>query len=579
MGDAVADTRAALFPTVIPPPPAGCFELGLVLGGTVSAGAYTAGALDLLIEALDAWHAANPPHTVSVKVAGGSSGGAVCAAILGLVSGRAMAPVHGEYAALVADQQYRNPFWNLWVNQFQIARLLAIDDLAAPIPDPPGAPAGPPQRVASLLDCRMIDESAADLVRFGQHGALRRRSYFAAPFRVAVTLANMRGIPFRAEVPTYGHYTGTAYLEHDDYAWFAFANGAAAAEARPDEFWLDRDGDYQRLADFATASAAMPLGLAARALTRPAAHYLWRPAVRATNGGPVIDWPRPDWSELPGVDDDSDYVFTSVDGGTFNNDPVRLVHRALAGLIGVNPIKPQEATRAMLMIDPLATQRQPIAPPGRSLAAVAAGIVGTMTQAARYLTADMELFGRDDVFSRFQLVPTRPEPGRVGEAALAGTSLGALAGFCAREVRVHDYLLGRSNMREYLRSELVLSDANSLFARWPLELRKQYAMDQNGDPASTVGPHFLPVVPVLPSVPQAAVPPWPKGALVPQALAPALRHRLESVLATLRADNLQGLLATVGSDLAIPVVAEFAANWIVSAWTTELRAAGLLGDP
>jgi hypothetical protein len=33
---------AAHFPTETPEPPPGTFELGLVLGGTVSAGAYTA---------------------------------------------------------------------------------------------------------------------------------------------------------------------------------------------------------------------------------------------------------------------------------------------------------------------------------------------------------------------------------------------------------------------------------------------------------------------------------------------------------------------------------------------------------
>jgi predicted patatin/cPLA2 family phospholipase len=43
-----------LFPAVIPDPPPGTFELGLVLGGTVSAGAYTAGALDFLLQALEA---------------------------------------------------------------------------------------------------------------------------------------------------------------------------------------------------------------------------------------------------------------------------------------------------------------------------------------------------------------------------------------------------------------------------------------------------------------------------------------------------------------------------------------------
>ena len=47
----------------------GVFELGLVLAGAVSAGAYTAGVLDFLMEAMDAWERAKeegdalaPPH-------------------------------------------------------------------------------------------------------------------------------------------------------------------------------------------------------------------------------------------------------------------------------------------------------------------------------------------------------------------------------------------------------------------------------------------------------------------------------------------------------------------------------------
>src|SRR5215217_2152048 len=60
------------------------FEIGLVLGGTVSAGA-----LDFLIEALDCWEAAKadpadrlvPRHNVVLKVITGTSGGGVNAAI------------------------------------------------------------------------------------------------------------------------------------------------------------------------------------------------------------------------------------------------------------------------------------------------------------------------------------------------------------------------------------------------------------------------------------------------------------------------------------------------------------------
>ncbi len=66
----------------------GTFEIGLVLGGTVAAGAYTAGVLDFLIEALDAWEALRktepaqaPKHKVLIKIITGTSGGGVNAAI------------------------------------------------------------------------------------------------------------------------------------------------------------------------------------------------------------------------------------------------------------------------------------------------------------------------------------------------------------------------------------------------------------------------------------------------------------------------------------------------------------------
>ena len=62
-----------LFPEVASDPESRTFELGLVLGGTVSAGAYTAGALDFLLEALEAWHAdsdSQPPPPGSAQNVG-----------------------------------------------------------------------------------------------------------------------------------------------------------------------------------------------------------------------------------------------------------------------------------------------------------------------------------------------------------------------------------------------------------------------------------------------------------------------------------------------------------------------------
>jgi predicted acylesterase/phospholipase RssA len=71
-----------------PEPPEHTYELALVLGGTVSAGCYTAGALDFLIEALNSWSADKdrkdpraPTHNLTIRVIAGTFGCAVNAAL------------------------------------------------------------------------------------------------------------------------------------------------------------------------------------------------------------------------------------------------------------------------------------------------------------------------------------------------------------------------------------------------------------------------------------------------------------------------------------------------------------------
>lgn len=69
-------------------PKAETFEIGLVLAGAISAGAYSAGVMDFLIEALDAWEEAKvnapgsvPTHSIRIKVIAGASAGAMNGAI------------------------------------------------------------------------------------------------------------------------------------------------------------------------------------------------------------------------------------------------------------------------------------------------------------------------------------------------------------------------------------------------------------------------------------------------------------------------------------------------------------------
>ena len=596
------------------------FDLALVLGGTVSAGAYTAGTLDLLVQALDAFQAwPKKKHDVSLRLAAGSSGGAVCAAILGILLNRPFDHVSGTQAALNADGAgpANNMLWNVWVDTLTFLPMLDTDDLATAIQDPPpapGAPAPAVQHVPALLNPGPIDTAVRLVVGYAnQLGPYVQRLWAASPFRVATTVCNLCGVPFSiAGTPAIGVFNGASYVEHDDYAWFTLPNTADGSDSAPGQslanaFALSakpRDGvtfPYQVLGDYARASGSMPIGLPARPLSRPAEHYLYRPAARVGDDGSVIvDWPAPDWSQLPDVlaSDPPVYGFTGVDGGTLNNDPVKVAHDALTGVGRHNPQSAAGANRAMLLIDPLTDQASPLPPVGASLVAAAKALVGTFVGGARYLTSDLALFQNNDVFSRFQLVPSRTDftgagmpmdaaptdkDGNplVGEAALAGSDFGALLGWCAREFRVHDFLLGRMNMAAYLRRELILRADNPLFSGWMDDDIRDYALTKDGNRAA-VGEVvdktaiYLPVIPMPPDNFGVFLPAWPVGALDPSNLKAPLTQRIEALLGHLREDNLQGFWGWLAQLVALGSVAGSVADELVTGLSATLKTRGLL---
>lgn len=485
----------------------------------------------------------------------------------------------------------------MWVDDFQFSKVADTSDIGTLIIDGPGF--GNKQRVPALLNAQMMDQAVVDMTAYAQQPGQKERPWIAKPLRVAITVANLRGIPYQiTDIPMLGDYTGNSLVQHDDFAWFAVPNwlgteeGEPEKDKRPDEFWLSRlpvaglTVEYATLPQWAVASGAMPIGLKARTLNRPAEQYVYRPRPRATDTKAIVDWPQPDWSELPEVLHGEPYTFSGVDGGSFNNDPVRLVHAALAGSIGRNPRSSSDANRAILLIDPLVDKPSDIKPTGISLIEVVKSIVDAYIKESRYLTADLELFADPNIFSRFQLVPNRTvdEKEQVGEAALAGTDFFALGGWCARAFRVHDFLLGRANMAQYLRSELNLSGDNPLFHNWEFYLRADYAMEKDGtrkkiDKNTPTSSYYLPVIPLPPDNFSVTVPDWPVNALDPSnsalILGP-LKKRLEAVLKQFREDNLSGLLPWLLSLFLIDGVADNLAETFVKEFTAALKERGLL---
>jgi predicted acylesterase/phospholipase RssA len=558
--------------------PAGTFQLGLVLGGTVSAGAYTAGVLDFLVQALDLWTQrrdsgdAVPTHKVELRFVAGTSGGGVNSAILARALEYSFPAVTQTTAADTAAQ---NPFYNVWVNYLNLSDMLTTSDL-----DRAGA------TITSLLNSETIDTAANEAVSFTGGPRMAPRAWVASPLRLFLTLTNLIGMPYRIDFGSMTLADNSAvaleqsYVAHADFARFAAVYSGrtlAPPDIRPDEFVLSFSPTTFSWADFeqyALGTAAFPIGFQPRTLSRPLAHYQYRlndeppPGPPPSEGAPPRYWPLiPDWAAIQdwtgnGLPDT--YTFTVVDGGVCDNEPIELVRTALAGITGSNPRGGLAANRAVLLVDPFAGSTAMSKPLPPDLLSSATALLSTVLQQLRYDTRDLLLAADPNVFSRFMITAARD--GVIGDQALATAGLGAFIGFASPAFRRHDFLLGRKNCQDYLRSFLVLPEKNPLFDGWCTAGRVNLATYQVKNAAGDI---FLPIIPLVgEAMDPVLLDPWPAGAFDPTTLAPAIEARFARLLS---AEFATGPLSTVLAWLVGKVAGGSVANYALGLMQKALQ--------
>ncbi len=551
--------------------PDNTYEIALVLGGTVSAGAYTAGALDFLVEALDSWSAAKaaqknhggpavPQHDAIVRVITGTSGGGVNAAIAARSLAYDFPPVsRGTPVATAA----LNPFYNTWVNNLNLADMLRTDDL-----DSSGGGA------SSILNGHAIDTAAAGAVAFTGTARATPRPWLSQPLRLVLTLTNLNGIPYRIDFGSIPTATGgtvnltESYVDHTDYGRFAIVYpGQNPGEPRPDEYALGFDNtrlpnaiDWPAFAQFALGTSAFPIGFPPRRLTRPFQHYRYR--VVALPGGDdpskaevvslVPDWEAiQDWSG-GGLPDD--YQFLAVDGGAIDNEPIELARTALAGISGRNPRSGMAANRGVILIDPFAGNAKMAQPLTIALPDLAQSFLNAIVQQTRYDTRDLLLAARPDIFSRFMISGLRDN--NVGDPALATAGVGAFIGFACAAFRRHDYLLGRKNCQDFLRNTFNLPAASPIFAG------KMTGVKLSDFQVSADGQDYLPIIPLIGDarIPE-LVDPWPKNALNPEIFRSGIETRFAALIEKeLSSGPLSSVLAWIVAHVGEGKVADLAIN-------------------
>jgi hypothetical protein len=503
------------------------FEIGLTMAGAVSAGAYTAGVIDFLFEALDAIEdvragrptghlsaglpgenpIVDPPHNVRFRAMSGTSAGSMVTAIVATVLGTRVPPVTAERTATESGAT-GNPLYDAWVEQIHFDKLLSTGDLEEG------------KHVFSMLNSEPLEGIVKDTLRYAEKSDYLR-PYVADPIQIYFCIGNLRGVRYSLDLNAGGDVP-TEYQMSMHADWVGFQWSKAQKPGQPGAIPLSPNAapkEWKALGDTALASGAFPIGLSARELVRDFADYERRKWFNAYSD--VSE-------EFPPLDTraafkDGQYAFVNADGGIFNNEPLELCRTALAGEGGHNPRDPDKATRAVILIDPFPNlfelEKAYVPDKHRELLDVVQKLFGARISQARFKTDELALAKAPNVASRYAIMPSRHENGSRQTHAIACGSLGGFGGFLSKAFRHHDFMLGRRNCQKFLSDHFALpagtvaANLNPLFAEWPDDLREKFKVEAQDDAGYRfAGVLHLPIVPLLgklASPEYTRTPPWP----------------------------------------------------------------------
>lgn len=520
------------------------FQIGLTMSGAISAGAYTAGVMDFLFEALEAWEKARatdedgsvPNHRVGVKVMSGASAGAITAAIGAI----ALVDEAAEGSVIVGGIacRYTLPrLYEAWVvrptldsGSTNVRDFLWLDDLTtrpAELDDfsrtsTVALPSkSDPIPVVSLLNSRLLDEIAGRAIEVTNRR--EPRPYISRTLHLFLTLSNLRGVPWRVQFRG-GDYHMIAHGDRVHYAladfgsWPAHSPFAEADKQRPLAAASLVAGDRKAKQDWrdyavcALGSSAFPVGLAPR-LIEAALPDEYDDRRYPDSDIEAIPELRPDWPAGPLTE--KPFHFTCADGGIIDNDPFEYARYSLKETLTQEhiPASLGDVDRAVVMISPFPEQKPIRAEdePALDIVSLFSSLMPSLIDQARFKPSELALAVRPNHGSRYLIGPHREIDGKRQRYGIASGLLGGFGGFVARPFRDHDYQLGRKNCRDFLASDFAVSESNEIVVSWPPTVdRSQFvAPPSRDDPPGA--PTCYQLIPLYGSAKDdITLPPWPR---------------------------------------------------------------------
>lgn len=460
------------------------FEIGLVMAGAVSAGAYTAGVMDYLLEVLETWqkekdkgNAAVPQHNILIKVMTGASAGGMTTAITVAELLREKTPACKSY------------MYQAWVKEIDITKLLGTKDLATS------------DNIKSLFDATAIDAIAHEVIHAEHPPKWKPIPYIDPELKLYLTLSNLRGLPYEFKLKG---QTGFPYgmTDHSDYQFIEISEKTTQA-------------DWTKLRNAAIATGAFPVGLASRLIKRDTDEYKMR-----------ISKDGRDISGLLKIDSNQNepYHFVAVDGGTLNNEPLELARSVWEKFSKeekekMDSVKDLEDTRsaklrvpkkeyALILIDPfpdLADMGKNATEKDTGLLNIVGPIVGALRAQSLFKMEELLRAGDSENKDSYLVAPIRStDTGTKALNAIACGFFGGFGGFLAEEFREHDYHLGRRNCQRFLDRYFVLTEEEAKQKGWTIN--EKYIFEQKGE-------RCYPIIPIIKeseaAKPQGEKNPWP----------------------------------------------------------------------
>lgn len=466
------------------------------MAGAVSAGAYTAGVIDYLLESLHLWEKAKeqnktlgknhpeyddsiPMHDVELEVLSGASAGGITGTLT------VLSLLNKKHKFVNKDNPTGddNVFYQSWVkmadtdSEKSLMKLLNVDDLKdGEYPE-------------SLLNTEPIEIIADNALKTNDHVAFPK--YVSKSLDLVLTTTNLRGLNFNIDFKD----SNSVITNHGGFFRYKIANEKYRPGIPKDEdslyFVLDLKDEIHvnYLKDATLSTSAFPIGLKSREI-KIAREYVARypKYLFDRSEGIHVDLPEGDT-----------YTFNSVDGGLINNEPFGI---GMKVLLEKNPAIKEKDNYAIIMVDPFPNQDsgEAVYDTKRDIISIAKG----MFKALR----NQVMFNQDGIFealslsnrTKFLVEPIRKQNSAKGmirsKKDLASAPLSGFGGFLDESFREHDFYLGRKNCQSFLRYYFAVENENSVkrFGAQVTDSAKDRFSYSDKDDVNKV-PKYFPIIP------------------------------------------------------------------------------------